>query len=137
MNRSDYRNITNSFRDVQLISLHHWAMASEIQPQDHGGPYVITQLGFDPEDLTFTPDEFVLGRSGMWLSLSYFFQMSVPARRAEFVFGTSAEVMSLMSLLPSAVRILRPDTEIESPKSDDLVDEMRQALEAGEKTWLT
>jgi hypothetical protein len=78
MKLSDYRNITNSFRDVQLISLHHWAMASEIQPQDHGGPYVITQLGFDPEDQTFTPDEFVLGRSGMWLSLSYFFQMPVP-----------------------------------------------------------
>jgi hypothetical protein len=51
--------------------------------------------------MTLTPDEFVLGRSGKWLSLGHFFKMPVPDRRAEFVFGTAAEVMQMMSDLPS------------------------------------
>ena len=102
------RNITNSFQDVQLASLATWKKASEVFPRDRGGPYVVLQEGYDPEDLTVTPDEFVLGRSGKWLSLSHFFRMPVPDRRSEFVFGTMAEVMEMMSNLPTKPQILRP-----------------------------
>src|SRR4030095_2522131 len=102
------RNITNSFQDVHLASLASWRQANEFTPRDRGGPYVVLQEGYDPEDMTLTPDEFVLGRSGKWLSLSFFYQMPVPERRAEFVFGTAAEVMQIMSDLPPKVEIIRP-----------------------------
>jgi hypothetical protein len=53
-----------------------------------------------------TPDEFILRRSGEWLSLSAFFQLLEPDR-AEFVFRTAAGVMQLMNNLPPKVHILR------------------------------
>jgi len=82
MNTANLRNITNSFLDVRLMSLASWSKAKEIEPRDRGGPYVVIQEGFDPEDLTMTPDEFVLGRTGKWLSGGYFYRMPVPDRRS-------------------------------------------------------
>src|SRR6185503_5450023 len=105
MSNVHLRNITNSFHDVRLASLASWKKANEIIPHDRGGPYVVLQQGYDPEDLTMTPNEFVLGRSGKWLPLAYFFRMPVPERREEFVFGTAREVMRLMSNLPSKAEI--------------------------------
>src|SRR5580765_2622373 len=89
MSNLNLRNITNSFLDVRLVSLKSWRQANEISPRDKGGPYVVLQEGYDAQDLTMTPDEFVLGRSGKWLSLGYFFKMPVAERREEFVFGTA------------------------------------------------
>ena len=60
------RNITNSFQDVRLASLASWRQASEFSPRDRGGPYVVLQEGYDPEDPKVIADEFVLGRSGKW-----------------------------------------------------------------------
>ena len=57
----------------------------------------VMQEGYDPEDMKMIADEFVLGRSGKWLSLGHFYKMPVPDRRAEYVFGTAAEVMQMMS----------------------------------------
>ena|ERR1051325_4751218 len=108
MSNVNLRNITNHFQDVRLASLSSWKQAFEITPRDRSGPYVILQEGFDPDDLTMTADEFVLGRSGKWLSLGHFFRLPVPERRAEFVFGTAAEVMQMMSNLPSRAEIIRP-----------------------------
>ena len=108
MSSSELRNITNSFHDVQLASLSSLEKASELAPPDTGGPYVVLQKGFDPEDPKVLADEFVLGRSGKWLSLSHFFHMPVPERRAEFIFATAAEVMHVMGQLPPMVEILRP-----------------------------
>jgi len=108
MSNINLRKISNSFQDVRLESLASLRQADEFTPRDHGGPYVVIQEGYDPEDLTLTPDEFVLGRSGEWLSLSFFFQMPVAERRAEFVFGTAAEVMQIMDNLSSTVTIIRP-----------------------------
>ena len=125
------RNITNSFQDVQLASLATWKKANEIFPRDRGGPYVILQEGYDPQDLTVTPDEFVLGRSGKWLSLSHFFRMPVPDRRAEFVFGTMAEVMEMMSSLPTKAQIFRPSkAEAGAPATIPEDDELAAALRA-------
>ena len=125
-------NITNNFQDVRLASLASWHQANEIDPRDHGGPYIILQEGYDPEDLKVIADEFVLGRSGKWLSLSFFYQMPIPERRAEFVFGTAAEVMQMMSELPSKVVLMRPsDKEKQSGPAQEN-DEMSAALAQGQ-----
>jgi hypothetical protein len=129
-NKAYLRNITNSFRDVQLASLASWKKANEIFPRDRGGPYVVMQEGYDPEDMTVTPDEFVLGRSGKWLSLSHFFRMPVPDRRAEFVFGTVAEVMEVMSNLPPKPQIIRPGKAPEGAPVMPENDEMAAAFQA-------
>jgi len=130
-NKAYLRNITNSFQDVQLASLASWKRAHEIFPRDRGGPYVVLQEGYDPEDLNVIPDEFVLGRSGKWLSLSHFFRMPVTDRRAEFVFGTAAEIMKMMSDLPSKPQIIRagkaPEGEETSPENDEMAAAFRAA----------
>lgn len=103
-----YRNITNHFQQVHLVSLRTMRDAAAYANRDQGGPYLVAQEGFDPEDPTLTPDEFLLGRSGRWLSTRYFIGLPVADRRAEYVFGTAAEVMALLDGLPSKVAILRP-----------------------------
>jgi hypothetical protein len=125
------RSISNSFLDVRLTSLASWRQANEIVPRDRGGPYVVMQEGYDPEDLTMTADEFLLGRSGKWLSLGHFYQMPVPDRRAEFVFGTVAEVMAMMSDLPAKAQIMRPGVTSAGPPGPREGDEMAAAMEAG------
>jgi hypothetical protein len=62
---------------------------------------------------------------------SYFYKMSVPERRSEFVFGTAAEVMQVMEQLSSKVALLRPSSKeqsISAPQSD----EMLAAIKAGQ-----
>src|SRR5262252_7402524 len=103
MSNLNLRTITNHFLDVRLLSLASWQRASEITPRDHGGPYVVLQEGYAPNDMKMVPDEFVLGRSGQWLSLGRFYRLPVDQRRVEFVFGTAAEVMQMMEELPSKV----------------------------------
>lgn len=126
MNRNDLRTITNSFQDVRLASLASWKQAAEFSPRDHGGPYVVTQAGCDPEDPAMKADEFVLGRTGKWLSLGHFFRMPAAERRAEFIFGTAAEVMRLLEGLPPSPAVLRPDTP---PAAGVQADEMLAAFE--------
>ncbi|SRR5258705_372701 len=124
------RNITNSFQDVRLVSLASWSKATEIAPRDRGGPYVVLQEGYDPQDPKVIPDEFVLGRSGKWLSLGFFYKMAVPERRAEFVFGTAAEVMQMMGNLQSKTEIIRPGAASEAASATTEPDEMAAALQA-------
>lgn len=131
MSNANLHSITNSFQDVHLASLASWRLAHEIIPRDHGGPYVVIQEGYNPEDLTMTPDEFILGRSGTWLSLSLFYRMPAPERRAEFIFGTAAEVMQMMSNLPSKVVMLRPGAGLEDAPFTPETHEMAAALKAG------
>jgi hypothetical protein len=129
MSNINLRNITNSFHDARLVSLASWRQAAEFTPRDRGGPYVVLQEGYDPEDLTMTADEFVLGRSGKWLSLSFFYQMPIPDRRVEFIFGTAGEIMQMMSNLPPHVAIIRPGAKPESASAPE-TDEMAAALQA-------
>ena len=130
MSNTNLRNITNSFQDVRLASLAKWKQASELNPRDQGGPYVVLQDGYDPEDPKVIADEFVLGRSGKWLSLSFFYKMPVPERRAEFIFGTAAEVMQMMGNLPSKVQVIRPGAPAEAAPATIEPDEMAAALQA-------
>jgi hypothetical protein len=124
MSNLNLHTITNSFLDTKLVSLRSWRQAHEISPRDHGGPYVVLQEGYDPDDMKMTPDEFVLGRSGQWLSLAHFFRLPVPERRAEFIFGTAGEVMQMMADLPSKVAMMgRPEKEEAAPpelKDDEM-----------------
>ena len=131
MANMNLRNITNSFQDVRLVSLASWKQAAEFSPRDRGGPYVILQDGYDPEDMRLIPDEFVLGRSGKWLSLGLFYRMPVPDRRSEYLFGTKAEVMQMMSNLPAKAMILRPAGAGEEAATTTEEDEMATALQAG------
>ena len=129
------RNISNHYQDVRLISLSTWKEASEIIPRDRNGPYIVMQEGYDPGDMKMIPEEFVLGRSGQWLSLGHFYKMPVAARRAEFVFGTVGEVIEMMNNLPSKAELLRPaGKETEAPGTPAPNDEMAVAFQAGRAT---
>jgi hypothetical protein len=131
MSNMNLRNITNSFQDVRLVSLASWRQAAEFTPRDRGGPYAVLQEGFDPEDPKVIAEEFVLGRAGRWLSLGLFYKMPVPERRAEFIFGTAAEVMQMMSNLPSKPVIVRPGGKEEAEADAPEGDEMAAAFQAG------
>ena len=78
------------------------------------------------------PTEFVLGRAGKWLPLAFFYRMPVPERRAEFIFGTAAEVMEMMGKLPSKAVIMRPGATAAGPEAAE-PDEMAVALQAGKQ----
>jgi hypothetical protein len=126
------RNITNEFQDVKLLSLASWRQANQIFPRDQGGPYVVTQEGYDPADLTMTADEFIIGRSGKWLQLGLFFRLPIPERRAEFVFGTASEVMRMMYDLPSKAQVAPRRPGEEATHGIPEKDEMAAAFQAGE-----
>jgi hypothetical protein len=130
-NNANLRSITNSFQDARLVSLASWRQANEFNPRDRGGPWVVLQEGYDPGDPTCSADEFILGRSGKWLSLGYFYKMPVPDRRAEFIFGTVAEVMQMMGGLPSKTVVIRPGASEEPAAAPSETDEMAAALQAG------
>lgn len=128
---ANLRNITNNFHDVRLASLSSWRQANEIMPRDRGGPYVVLQEGYDPEDTKMRATEFILGRSGKWLSLGHFYQLPIPERRAEFVFGTATEVMKVMQDLPAKVSVFRAgDAEEPEIPADD---PMAKAIQAGQQ----
>jgi hypothetical protein len=132
------RTITNHFQDVRLVSLRTWKKAAEINPKDHGGPYVALQEGFSPEDLTLTAEEFILGRSGKWLSLGHFFRLPVADRQAEFVFGTAAEVMQMMSNLPSKPvmfgKLAEENAAPATPENDEMAAAIQTAKQSQSKT---
>ena len=129
MSNLNLHNITNDFKDVRLVSLRSWRQANEISPRDQGGPYVVLQEGYDPQDMKIVPTEFLIGRSGKWLPLAQFYKLPVPDRRAEFIFGTVAEVMQVMGDLPSKAEILGRTTpqKIESTPEED---EIAAAIQA-------
>lgn len=128
MSNLNLRSVTNNFQDVQLVSLASWKQANEFEPRDRGGPYAILQEGYDPQDLKMIPQEFVLGRSGKWLSLGFFYRMPVPERRAEYLFGTASEIMEMMSRLPSVVDIVRPGAKPAEPDAPGEPDELTRSF---------
>jgi len=107
MDPSNLHAISNSYQDAHLISLKNWKHAAEISPCDQGGPYMISQEGYDPQDVLSRASDFVLGRSGKWVNLGVFYKLPAPMRRAEFVFGSAAEVITLFESLQAEVQIER------------------------------
>jgi hypothetical protein len=124
MDLSKLRPITNNHQDVHLVTLREWKNASEINPRDPGGPYVVSQEGYDPADPTTAPDEFLLGKSGRWITTAFFLTLPVAARREEFIFGTAAEVIEVMESLPSKAAVLRPGEELAPPEPEPAADEL-------------
>ena len=124
MDISTLRKITNYYQDLRLISLKDWKHAVEIQPRDPGGPYLVAQAGYAPEDLSYKVDEFVLDRSGKWLSTVRFYALPLAQRRAEFIFATAAEVMQLLGNLSTEAETWpatdHPGTETGRPEPDEL-----------------
>lgn len=106
------RKLNNDFDSARLISLKHLEMAAEIPGRDHGGPYVVMQVGYDPADPTMTAFDFLLGRSGAWLATQWFFCLPVAERRQQYIFATAGEVIELMENLPHEVAIIRPDAPV-------------------------
>lgn len=129
MDLSKLHSISNNYQDVRLVSLKDWRNAAEISPRDQGGPYVVIQEGYDPADLKMTPDEFILGKSGEWISTSVFFKLPTDLRRQEFVFGTAAEVIQLLEGLPTKAKTVRKDAPLQAqePPDDDLSAVLRKA----------
>jgi hypothetical protein len=136
MNNLNLRCITNHFQDVRLVSLASWREANEFILSDRDGPYVVTQVGCDPNDLTMTPDEFVLGRSGKWLSLGLFFGMSIAERWKAFVFATAGEVLRMMRDLPSEAVVWHPMPHTSEAIASIETDEMTAAFHSSKKhSW--
>ncbi|MCW1885092.1 hypothetical protein OKA04_10165 [Luteolibacter flavescens] len=115
------RALTNDPSAARLISLAKLAMASQIQPHDAHGPYVIVQTGYAPGDLTMKAADHLLGRSGEWLALHWFVRLPVEERHAEFVFGTAGEVMTFMESLTGKVVVItgREDPGTGAPEEDE------------------
>lgn len=134
MSLVDLHAITNDYQNVQLVSLRSWKNAAEISPRDQAGPYIVSQKGYDPQDFTMAPDEFMLGRAGQWLSVGAFYQLPVDVRRREFIFGTAAEIMGLMRDLPTKVSVMRgaavSEAEVSAP-ADDLNSAIAAAKSGG------
>ena len=105
MNQSTIHSITNDYQDVRLVSLKGWKRADEVSPRDNGGPYVVIQEGYDPEDLQMDYDEFLLGKSGEWITVGVFYRLPADLRVQEFVFGTAAEVIGLMENLTGRAEV--------------------------------
>ncbi|RYD50357.1 MAG: hypothetical protein EOP83_24060 [Verrucomicrobiaceae bacterium] len=120
--------LRNDPSTARLISLAKLAMASEVEPRDTHGPYVILQTGYIPGDLTMKGADYLLGRSGLWLAFHWFIRMPVPDRRAEFVFGTVNEVMTLLQDLTGSVQVMTPDGIIHDAMPDE---EWHQAMFGG------
>lgn len=134
MDLSNIRAITNDYQDVRLVSLRKWKNAHQIEPRDQGGPYVVVQQGYDPQDVNPSYEEFLLGRSGEWLPVGLFFKIAVEQRQKEFVFGTAAEIIDLLEGLLGNVKIVRKGTELaEVPaEEDDLAAAFKEARESAQ-----
>lgn len=128
MDLSKLRTNTNDCQDVRLVTLRDWNQASEINPRDQGGPYVVCQDGYDPDDPTTTPDEFLLGKSGKWITTAMFLTLPLAVRRDEFIFGTAAEVIAVMEGLPSQAEVLKPGGEVTAAEADSSPDDLNTAF---------
>jgi len=133
MKLENLRSLSNDYQDMRLVSLRHWKLASEIVPRDPGGPYFVSQEGYDPEDAKMRADEFVLGRSGSWLSVGLFLKLPINQRRAEFLFASVSEVIQLLQNLPSRASTMKPAAEESlmspGPVQDDLNETFLKARE--------
>lgn len=130
MSHQEVRSLSNNFQDVRLVSLASWSKAAEITPRDLGGPYVVIQEGYAPHDLAVTVHEYILSRSGKWLALGHFYHLPVDDRRAEFVFGTAAEVMKVLGDLPGKVSVFGSGEVVEAPPEAGAGDELTSVIQA-------
>lgn len=129
MDSSKLRAISNDYRNVRLVSLRDWKHASEVEPHDPGGPYIVVQEGYDPNDMTMSYDEFLIGRSGAWVTMGVFLKLPRELRRQEFVFGTAAGVIGLLESLTGTLRIItKPEHLTANATEEETPDELAEAV---------
>jgi hypothetical protein len=128
MDPAKNRAITNNYQDAQLVSLKNWKRAHEFEDRDHGGPYIVSQTGYDPHDFQMRYNEFVLGRSGKWFTLSMFFKIPMDIRLQEFIFPRAAEVIEMMDNLTGKVRVEDGIPDPVFPEDEAEVQELNQAV---------
>ena len=129
MDPAKNRAITNNYQDAQLVSLKNWKRADEFEDRDHGGPYIVSQSGYDPHDLLLRYNEYVLGRSGKWFTINLFFKIPIDIRQQEFIFAKAAEVIEMMDDLTGKVRIEDGIPDPVFPEDDAEVQELNRAIE--------
>lgn len=136
MKPEELRALTNHFLDFRLVSLKSWGLAKDFPNRDAGGPYVIAQEGYAPDDLAMRAREFLLGRSGKWLAVEILLKLPTELRRAEFVFETASEAMQLIQSLPTkaAVWLMAPVAE-GNPASD--ADGFEAVFRSADRTTLS
>lgn len=89
--------LTNNYRDCTLI---------KVEPQNPGGPYVVVQEAFDPEDPQMRSALFLLQHDGTWIE--EIARTELPdEERFEVVFETLDEVMKAFEAMPDKVTIER------------------------------
>jgi hypothetical protein len=99
--------ITNDYLRFHLVSLRTWSGAVQFELRDQAGPYVVSQIGYDPQDPLMTPEEFLLGQTGEWLSAGKFFRLTSKVRRHQFIHGTVAQLMEVLRSLPPQATVMR------------------------------
>ena len=132
MDQSTLHSITNDYQDVRLVSLKGWKRANEVSPSDNGGPYVVVQEGYDPEDLRMDYDEFLLGKSGVWISVGVFYRLPADLRVQEFIFGTAAEVIGLMEDLTGKAEVYGKGDSL-MPREAVTPDDLSQIFQQSKK----
>jgi len=135
MNAETTHVLSNDFQAVRLFSLHTWPDATHFQEIPGQGPYVVIQTGVDPESLTPTVEDFILGRMGRWLPMYLFHQLAKDLRREQFIFSGAAEVIEVLQGLIGKPRIERGTQTKSDPLSpedqDPFEHAIREALERG------
>lgn len=133
MDLSKLRAITNNYSDIRLLSLRDWKDAGTIIPRDSGGPYIVMQEGYDPEDLRMNYDEFVLGRSGNWISVGMLLRLPREVRHNEYIFGTAGEIIHLLENLHGRAEVISTREEaramVPEPAENPEVRDLRLAVQ--------
>lgn len=134
MDKLQLKVISNNYQRVRLLSLRNWESASEFPERDHGGPYLVLQEGYAPEDMTSTCDEFLMTKDGSWVTTGLFLRLPRETRQQEFIFGRAAEVIGMLEALPSKACVVSgsepADFEPASvPQVDDLSAAFHRALQ--------
>jgi hypothetical protein len=121
--------ITNDYRHFRLVRLRTWKGAAQFEPRDQAGPYLVSQIGYDPADGTMTPEEFLLGQTGEWLSVGRFFRLTSAIRRRQFIHATVAEMMDVLRSLPAQATVMRiRGDQLGAPASDAECEELKSVF---------
>lgn len=99
------RQLTNDYNDCKLVNL---------EPNSPAGPYVVSQIGYDPEDPRMTDQLFILQCDGTWIDQIAHSTLP-PEERFHIIFDTLPEVIAALSQIsgkPSIVRREVSETEL-------------------------
>lgn len=91
------RQLTNAYSDCKLVNL---------EPSTPAGPYVVAQLGHDPEDPRLTDRLFILQRDGTWIDQIAHSTLP-PEERFHIIFDTLPQVMATLGQLGGKPAIVR------------------------------